>query len=171
MIDHGSCRLPEADDFIMELPPVPFAEFAQEAVVDGDKPAVVPNRQSKIDAIVDRVIKLDRSSGHDVHQGARRQELPFLASLAEPHLRRRLLAAFGPFAQLGERILPIDCAVADEWGRFNVARPMPVIDGLLAATANVHRMTLVTRSTADIVDLNVQVLNPFDLRAIDTSAR
>lgn len=64
----------------------------------------------------------------------------------------------------GERILPIDRAVADEWGRFNVGRPVPVIDGLLAATAKVHRMTLVTRDTADIAGLDVQVLNPFDLR-------
>jgi toxin FitB len=64
----------------------------------------------------------------------------------------------------GERILPIDRAVADEWGRFNVGRPVPVIDGLLAATAKVHRMTLVTRNTADIADLDVHILNPFDLR-------
>lgn len=64
----------------------------------------------------------------------------------------------------GERILPIDRAVADEWGRFNVSRPVPVIDGLLAATAKVHRMILVTRDTADIAGLDVQVLNPFDLR-------
>ena len=63
----------------------------------------------------------------------------------------------------GERILPVDRAVANEWGRLNASRPLPVIDGLLAATAKIHRMTLVTRSTADIVDLDVHVLNPFEL--------
>jgi predicted nucleic acid-binding protein len=63
-----------------------------------------------------------------------------------------------------ERILPIDRAVANEWGRLNANRPLPVIDGLLAATAKIHRMTLVTRNTADIADLGVHILNPFELR-------
>jgi predicted nucleic acid-binding protein len=64
----------------------------------------------------------------------------------------------------GERILPVDRAVADEWGRLNANRPLRVIDGLLAATAKVHRVTLVTRNIADSVDLGVQILNPFELR-------
>ena len=64
----------------------------------------------------------------------------------------------------GERILPVDRAVADEWGRLNATRPLPVIDGLLAATAKVHRMTLVTRNTADMADFDVHILNPFELR-------
>ena len=64
----------------------------------------------------------------------------------------------------GERILPVDRAVANEWGRLNTSRPLPVVDGLLAATAKIHRMTLVTRNTADIADLGVHVLNPFELR-------
>ena len=42
----------------------------------------------------------------------------------------------------GERILPGDRAVANEWGRLNANRPVPVIDGLLAATAKIHRMIL-----------------------------
>ena len=64
----------------------------------------------------------------------------------------------------GERILTVDRAVASEWGRLNASRPLPVIDSLLAATAKVHRMTLVTRNTSDIANLNVQILNPFELR-------
>jgi toxin FitB len=72
-----------------------------------------------------------------------------------------LLAVDRAFA---ERILPVDRAVANEWGRLNASRPLPVIDGLLAATAKIHRMTLVTRNTADIVDLGVHILNPFELR-------
>jgi toxin FitB len=64
----------------------------------------------------------------------------------------------------GERILPVDRAVADEWGRLNAVRPLPVIDGLLAATAKVHRMTLVTRNTTDMADSGVHILNPFGLR-------
>jgi len=61
----------------------------------------------------------------------------------------------------GDRILPIDGTVANEWGRLTAIRPLPVIDGLLAATAKVHRMTLVTRNIADIADLGVHVINPF----------
>jgi hypothetical protein len=64
----------------------------------------------------------------------------------------------------GERILPVDRAVANEWGRLNASRPLPVIDGLLAATAKTHRMTLVTRNTADIAGLDVYILNPFEFR-------
>jgi predicted nucleic acid-binding protein len=62
----------------------------------------------------------------------------------------------------GERILPVDRAVAHEWGRLSARRPLPVIDGLLAATAKLHRMTLVTRNTVDISDLGVHILNPFE---------
>ena len=72
-----------------------------------------------------------------------------------------LLAVDRAFA---ERILPVDRAVANEWGRLNASRPLPVIDGLLAATAKIHRMTLVTRNTADIADMGVHILNPFKLR-------
>lgn len=62
----------------------------------------------------------------------------------------------------GERILPVDRAVANEWGRLNVRRPLPVIDGLLAATAKIHHMTLVTRDTVGIADLDIPILNPFE---------
>lgn len=61
----------------------------------------------------------------------------------------------------GERILPIDRAVSDEWGRMNAQRPVPVIDGLLAATAKIHRMTLATRNDADVAGLGAKTLNPF----------
>jgi predicted nucleic acid-binding protein len=64
-------------------------------------------------------------------------------------------------AAFDERILPVDRAVADRWGRMSAERPIPVIDGLLAATAMVHRMTLVTRNDADVAGLGVALLNPF----------
>jgi hypothetical protein len=62
----------------------------------------------------------------------------------------------------GARILPIDTAVAEEWGLMAASRPLPVIDGLLAATAQVHGMTLVTRDTRPLAHLGVKVLNPFE---------
>ncbi len=67
----------------------------------------------------------------------------------------------------GDRILPIDRAVADEWGRMSARRPIPVIDGMLAATAKVHRMTLVTRNDADVAGLGARVLNPFKAGALE----
>lgn len=61
------------------------------------------------------------------------------------------------------RLLVIDQAVADQWGLLCAAagRPLPVIDSLLAATALVHRLTIVTRNVKDFEGLGVQVLNPW----------
>jgi predicted nucleic acid-binding protein len=61
-----------------------------------------------------------------------------------------------------ERILAIDQAVAEEWGRMSAKRPVPSIDALLAATAKVHRMTLATRNISDVAGLGADVLNPFE---------
>lgn len=60
-----------------------------------------------------------------------------------------------------ERTLPVDVAVADRWGRLNVPDLVPAIDGMLAATALVHSLTLVTRNTRDVRRTGVQYLDPF----------
>ena len=61
------------------------------------------------------------------------------------------------------RILAVDDAVADRWGRLVAAagRPLPAVDSLLAATALVHDLVLVTRNTKDFAGLPVQVFNPW----------
>ena len=59
------------------------------------------------------------------------------------------------------RTLAVDAAVADRWGRLNVPDLVPTVDGLLAATALVHSMTLVTRNTRDIQRTGVRHLDPF----------
>ena len=64
--------------------------------------------------------------------------------------------------RFSDRILAIDMRVADAWGRMNAQRPVPVIDGLLAATAKVHGLTLVTRNIRQVVNLGANLLNPFD---------
>jgi len=61
----------------------------------------------------------------------------------------------------GGRVLGIDNAVSDQWGRMSAIRPVPVIDGLLAATALVNGLTLVTRNDRDVAGLGTTVLNPF----------
>ncbi len=59
------------------------------------------------------------------------------------------------------RILPVTPAIADRWGRLGVPDPIPVVDGLLAATALVHDLTLVTRKERDVVPTGVRTYNPF----------
>lgn len=61
----------------------------------------------------------------------------------------------------GNRILPIDRAVADQWGRLSAMRTVPIADALLAATAIVHGMVLATRNESDMAGLGVPVMNPF----------
>lgn len=73
-------------------------------------------------------------------------------------LEQRLLAVTTAFS---ERILPISAAVAERWGRNNVPDSLPVIDGLLAATAQEHGLTLVTRNVRDVERCGVSLLNPF----------
>jgi predicted nucleic acid-binding protein len=60
-----------------------------------------------------------------------------------------------------DRILSIDQEIADQWGRLNVPDPLPVVDGLLAATAKVHGLTLVTRNLKDVERTGVDCVDPF----------
>jgi toxin FitB len=60
-----------------------------------------------------------------------------------------------------ERILPITPAIADRWGRLSVNQPLPVSDGLIAATALEHKLTVVTRNGADFQRSGVNILDPF----------
>ena len=57
--------------------------------------------------------------------------------------------------------MPIDADITDAWGRMHYIRNIPAVDGLLAATAKVHDLTLVTRNIQHVQDLGVELLNPF----------
>lgn len=61
------------------------------------------------------------------------------------------------------RVLQIDAAVADRWGRLmaQAGRPMPAIDSLLAATALVHGLQMVTRNQKDFDYPGLQTINPW----------
>jgi len=70
-------------------------------------------------------------------------------------------------ARFEGRILVIDQEVADRWGFLTAAARnsgivLPVIDGLLAATALEHNLTLVTRDTGQIPSMGVAVFNPWE---------
>jgi toxin FitB len=60
-----------------------------------------------------------------------------------------------------DRLVPVDRLVAEEWGRMNVPDPLPVIDGLLAATAKVSGLTLATRNVSDVERTGVDLVDPF----------
>lgn len=69
-------------------------------------------------------------------------------------------------SQFFDRVLPVDAEVALAWGILSaeadrIGRPLPVIDGLLLATAQAHSLTLVTRNTGDCDGRGIPVLNPF----------
>ena len=78
--------------------------------------------------------------------------------VAAERLERWLLALVESYA---DRILPVDQRIAELWGRLNVPDPLPAVDGLLAATALVHDLTLVTRDTRQVARTGVRLHDPF----------
>ena len=82
---------------------------------------------------------------------------------ALPHSRRRTrLEAWLEVDLRGRfsgRILPVDAAVADRWGLLAAA--LPIVDGLLAATALYHNLTMVSHNVSDFAAAQVPVLNPW----------
>jgi len=75
-------------------------------------------------------------------------------------LNTQVLPAFA------DRILPVDTAVAQCSAKLHVPNPRPVRDGLIAATALVHGMTIVTRNVADFEPCGVRLLNPWEYNNI-----
>ena len=65
-------------------------------------------------------------------------------------------------SEYGDRIIPITTEVCERWAMLNVPDPVPVIDGLLAATALERNLVLVTRNTVDVERTGVALVNPFD---------
>jgi predicted nucleic acid-binding protein len=70
-------------------------------------------------------------------------------------------------ARFAGRIVPIDSAVADRWGLLaaeakRTGKGLPIIDGLLAATALHHNLTIVSRNASDFANTQVTVLNPWE---------
>lgn len=61
-----------------------------------------------------------------------------------------------------DHLIDVDADVAEEWGRLNVPNQLPVIDGLLAASAKIRGWTLVTRNVTDLGPSGVSLLNPFE---------
>ncbi len=85
-------------------------------------------------------------------ESLRRRDRP--AALAIEQWLERLQDSFG------DRIVPVTVEIADRWGILSVPDPLPTVDGLLAATAIVHDMVLVTRNTRDVARTGVRFLDP-----------
>ena len=92
----------------------------------------------------------------EIRQGVDRlaRRDPAQAAVFE-HWLKQLVAVYE------DRIVPVTTEVAEVWGRLNLPDPVPVVDGLLAATALVRGWTLVTRNTADVASTGVRLLDPF----------
>jgi predicted nucleic acid-binding protein len=70
-------------------------------------------------------------------------------------IRDQVISAFG------ERILPVDLAVAQRCAALHVPNPRPEIGAMIAATALVHGMTVATRNVAEFAATGVAVFNPW----------
>ncbi len=81
---------------------------------------------------------------------------------SNPVFARRLSAWIDTTEQdFADRILSVDAATANLWGDLSGTRTRPIVDTLLAATAIVHSLVLVTRNTKDVEDIPVTTLNPW----------
>lgn len=78
---------------------------------------------------------------------------------AQARMLERWLADLGTI--YADRLIAVDRDIADAWGRVAAIRTLPVIDGLLAATARTRDLTLVTRNVDDVAGLGAKLLNPF----------
>lgn len=64
-------------------------------------------------------------------------------------------------ARFAGRIVPVDTHVADQWGRLNAVASRSTVDSLIAATAQVHELTVATRNTKDFQGCEVPLFNPW----------
>lgn len=125
------------------------------------KPQPQPNVTAWIESTDESLLYLSVLTLGEIRRG--------IAALAQSRRRATLEAWLDKDlrARFEERILAIDQEVADRWGLLTAAARnsgivLPVIDGLLAATALEHNLTLVTKDIGQIPSMGVAVFNPWD---------
>jgi predicted nucleic acid-binding protein len=123
------------------------------------KPKPEPKVTAWIDSIDENVLYLSVLTLGEIRKGIALLHDASRRVTLEAWLQSDLMLRFAG------RILSIDHAVADRWGRITAAAgaksPLPVIDALLAATALDQNLTFVTRNTQDIAATGVPVFNPW----------
>lgn len=125
-------------------------------ISEARRPTGDPNVRAWVAGSADSEIYLSALTIGEIRQGIARLQR------RDPAHAWRLDAWLAALRQRhADRILPVTTEIAEVWGQLNAPNPLPVVDGLLAATALVHGLTLVTRNTADVARTGVRVLNPF----------
>jgi predicted nucleic acid-binding protein len=128
-------------------------------VSEARKPDGNPNVKEWVASVPDTELYLSVLVVGEIRRGIERlrRRDPIQASMYEVWLSTLL-------RDYSDRIISITADIAEEWGRMNVPDPVAVIDGLMAATAKVRGLTLVTRNIADVSRTGVALLNPFEAR-------
>lgn len=129
-------------------------------VSEGARPSPEPVVAAWMDEHDALPMYLSALSVGELFQGISRQRDAARAEALHSWVLLKLLPRFEG------RILGLDLAVARTWGELRGApiargRTPPVVDAILAATARVHGLTLVTRNTKDFESLGVKLLNPW----------
>jgi predicted nucleic acid-binding protein len=124
------------------------------------RPRPNPRVTKWLDSIDEELLCLSVLTLGEIRKGITTLTDPARKMRLEAWLRGNLLARFEG------RILPIDRAIADRWGQITGSlaaqgSPLPVIDGLLAATALHHSLILATRNTRDVALTRVGVFDPW----------
>lgn len=86
---------------------------------------------------------------------------PAQGAVLRSWLNAHVLPAFS------DRILPVDTAVAQCCAKLHVPEKRSDRDAIIAATALVHGMTVVTRNVGDFEPTGVEILNPWELKISD----
>jgi predicted nucleic acid-binding protein len=117
-----------------------------------------PNVQAWFDSVRAEDLYLSVLTIGEIRQGVERLRLrePVAAEQLDGWLA-------GLVSAYRDRIVPVDAAIADRWGRLNAPDRIPAVDGLLAATALAKEWTFVTRNVADVERTGVTTVNPFVL--------
>ena len=114
-----------------------------------------------VDSIDEQLVHVSVLTLGEIRKGIESLPLSARRAILESWLVHDLVVRFAG------RILQVDQEVADRWGRLSGKakaenRPLPAVDGLLAATAMEHNLTLVTRNTRDVLLTGVPVFNPWE---------
>lgn len=121
------------------------------------RPATYPRVEAWLCSVTAETLRLSVITLGEVRAGIQRKLLSdVVQARALEQWYRSLLPAYG------SKVLPIDLAIAEKWSELGVRQPLSTADGLIAATALVHDLILVTRNTSDFEPHGVRVLNPFE---------